>query len=187
MAAARTLLGVPYDPEDVDGYYVGNFNYKRPLATLVGLHGGSKDGIWASKRWPHYAELARTLNEHNIMVASFGTKEEYVEGTVDMTGGSIEDMTRRMLACSVFVANDSGVMNVANGLGIPLIALFGPTNAVTRGPLARTSQSISVDKSCAPCETHETARRERFLVGSCQCIAEIEVAEVLSKVLTALK
>ena len=180
LAAAQALLGVPYDADDVDAYYLGDFTYKRPSATLVGVHGGSKGGIWASKRWPHYAELGRELIKRDIAVASFGTAEEYVEGTIDMTGGSIEEMATRMLACSAFLANDSGVMNVANALGIPLLALFGPTNAATRGPLGPTSRSIAIEKPCAPCETHATERRARFLDGSCRCIADIEMAEVLT-------
>ena len=40
-----------------------------------------------------------------------------------------------MLDCSHFVSNDSGLMNIANALGIPTLALFAPTNDKTRLPL----------------------------------------------------
>lgn len=179
LAAAEAMLGVPYDEDDVRGYYLGDFTWTKPEKMLVGFHGGSKGGIWASKRWPHYAELARKLKRDGIDVASFGTKDEYVEGTIDMTGGTIEEMARKMLACSHFVANDSGVMNIANALGIPLVALFGPTNVATRGPLGLNSKSIAVEKDCAPCECHPVMRKLSFENGSCRCIAAITASDVL--------
>ena len=179
LAAAAEILDISYEADDVGKYFLGDLHYRRPDAQLVGLHGGSKDGIWASKRWPGYVQLAAELSRRGVPVASFGTKNEYVEGTIDMTGGTIEEMARSMLTCSAFVANDSGVMNVANALGIPLLALFAPTNVATRGPLAKDSHSIAVEKSCAPCETHPEERKASFLKGNCRCIDEIEIKDVM--------
>jgi ADP-heptose:LPS heptosyltransferase len=184
LAAAQALLGVPYDPEDVRGYYIGDFAHQPPEDVLIGMHAGSKGGIWGSKRWPHYPELARRLVRDGYRVASFGIAEEYVEGTIDMTGGSIEDMTARLLACSHFVANDSGVMNIANALGIPVIALFAPTNPVTRGPVTATGSSISIERVCSPCEVRD---RSRFLSGGCACIDAIDVDTVYRSVLAMLR
>lgn len=175
LEAARRLLGVDYAAEDASDPYVGNFRYRWPAGNLVGFHGGSKHGIWVSKRWPYHRELASVLKEKGYRVASFGTPEEYVEGTEDMTGGTIEEMAERMLACSYFVSNDSGVMNIANALGIPLLAIFGPTNARTRGPLRATSQSLSLLKDCAPCEYKNSAY---FLSGQCRCLRELSLERV---------
>ncbi|MGF9759461.1 glycosyltransferase family 9 protein [Microvirga sp. 0TCS3.31] len=179
LAAAWALLDVPYDPEDVQGYFLGEMRYTPPAEPLVGFHGGSKGGVWATKRWPHYEKLAQELQARGLRVASFGTPEEYVPGTINMTGGSIQEMARSMLACSYFIANDSGVMNVANALGIPLTAIFAPTNALTRGPLGKTSTSVAVEKDCSPCEMHVTERQISFLAGYCKCIGEITVEAVL--------
>lgn len=185
LAAAEALLGVPYDADDVRGYFVGDIRYTRPAEPLVGFHAGSKGGIWASKRWPRYSELARQLAARGVKVASFGTSDEYVEGTIDMTGGTIEEMTRKMLACSHFVANDSGVMNIANALGIPLTALFAPTNVRTRGPLMPTSRSIAVQRDCAPCELDTRKQHSVFVNGGCQCISMVESSIVLNSVIGA--
>jgi ADP-heptose:LPS heptosyltransferase len=181
LAAAESLLGVPYDDDDVRGYYFGDFRYVPPQKFLVGLHGGSKGGIWSTKRWPHFAELAEYLKRRGVDVASFGTHDEYVPGTLDMTGGSIQEMATRMLRCSHFVSNDSGVMNTANALGIPLVALFGPTNAETRGPLSAASVALAVHKDCAPCEMHPVYRGEMFVSGECRCIGEISVDDVVAR------
>jgi glycosyltransferase involved in cell wall biosynthesis len=187
LAAAEALLGVPYDPEDIQGYYIADLDYRPPAQALVGMHAGSKGGIWGSKRWPHYAELARRLQRDGFTVASFGIAEEYVEGTIDMTGGSIEEMATSLLACSHFVANDSGVMNIANALGIPVRALFAPTNPVTRGPVTSTGSSIFISRECAPCEVKTPYRTTRFLSGECNCIDAIDVETVYESVLEMLR
>jgi glycosyltransferase involved in cell wall biosynthesis len=175
LASAKALLGLDYEAEDVRRGFVGALRYRRPSSRLVGLHAGSKQGIWASKRWPHYAELARALAAEGFKVASFGTPDEYVEGTRDMTGGSILQMAERMLDCRAFVANDSGVMNVANTLGIPLVALFAPTAPATRAPLGMGSVTLAVSSPCAPCELRDPAT---FLAGACRCIAQVGVPQV---------
>ncbi|WP_162233568.1 glycosyltransferase [Sphingomonas sp. Leaf34] len=183
LAAADALLGVPYDIDDVRAPYCGDLRWTVPKDRLVGFHAGSKDGVWATKRWPWFAELARQLTSRGIPVASFGTPDEAIPGTIDMTGGNIEQMATRMLNCSQFVANDSGVMNIANSLNIPLIALFGPTNARTRGPLGEASAALVIDKPCAPCELHTSLRTERFLAGQCRCMSEMSVETVLHALL----
>ncbi len=175
LEAAKQLLGVDYAPEDAARSYVGEYDYRWPAGNLVGVHGGSKPGKWMSKRWPGYPELAAWLVAKGYRVASFGTPDEYVEGTEDMTGGTVRQMTEWMLDCSYFVSNDSGVMNIANSLGIPLLAVFGPTNVATRGPLRSTSRSVCLMKSCAPCECVDP---KRFVESACGCIAEIPVDHV---------
>jgi ADP-heptose:LPS heptosyltransferase len=119
-----------------------------------------------------------------LRVASFGSADEYVPGTLDLTGGSVEEMAARMMDCGAFVSNDSGVMNIANALRIPLVAIFGPTEARTRGPLGQTSFSVTLRKSCAPCEL--AGRNGPFFKGSCRCIADIPTGVVEQAVLDVM-
>lgn len=176
LDAARELLGIDYDPEDIQTHYVGDLDYLWQDGPVVGLHGGSKSGYWSAKRWPGFPELAARLTERGFRVISFGTPEEWVEGTEDMTGGTIEEMARAMRICSWFVSNDSGVMNLANALGIPVLSLFAPTEVATRAPLADRNTVVSVSRDCAPCEVKN---RHAFKSGECNCIARIKVDEVL--------
>jgi ADP-heptose:LPS heptosyltransferase len=184
LDAARDLLKIPYREEDALGYFCGDLEYRRPSDTLVGVHAGSKTGRWLVKRWPHFAELAERLVKRGIRVASFGTAEEYVEGTENRTGGSIEAMCESMLDCSHFVSNDSGLMNIANALGIPMLALFAPTNVDARLPLRPTTSAIVLDKDCVPCELVDP---ETFQRGQCRCMMEIGVAVVEEKLLEMMR
>ncbi len=183
LEAARRLLAIPYDDDDALGYFCGDLTWRAPAETLIGFHAGSKTGAWTIKRWPHFAELAHRLRARGLRVASFGTSDEYVEGTENRTGASIAAMCESMLDCSHFVTNDSGVMNIANALGIPTLALFAPTNAATRLPLRATSAAIVLEKDCAPCEIKDI---EGFTRGQCRCMAEIGVDLVEAKLLEGM-
>ena len=121
--------------------------------------------------------MAALLQKRGYEVRSFGVQSEYVAGTENCTGGTIEEMVDQMAACSYFISNDSGLMNIANGLGIPLLALFGPTDVETRGPRSLCSAVLRVSKSCVPCEIHDP---KTFKAGLCKCIDDIKVDEVLT-------
>jgi ADP-heptose:LPS heptosyltransferase len=184
LEAVKQLLGFAYDEADARNYFCGDLVYRKPAETLVGFHAGSKTGSWLAKRWPYFPDLARRLRRSGIRVASFGTADEYVEGTENRTGASIEAMCESMLDCTQFVSNDSGVMNIANALGIPLLALFAPTNAKTRLPLGPASTAIVLDKDCAPCELKDP---EGFSRGQCRCMADISVDEVEARLIDMMR
>ncbi len=161
LDAAKDLLKIPYRDDDLTGYFCGDLEYQQQLSeTLRRLHAGSKTGRWLVKRWPHFAELAARLTGRGIRVASFGTADvEYVEGTENRTGATIESMCESMLECSHFVANDSGVMNIANALGIPTLALFAPTNVEARLPLRPSTRAGSCSTKTASPASFSTPRR----------------------------
>jgi ADP-heptose:LPS heptosyltransferase len=92
-------------------------------------------------------------------------------------------MCTSMLDCTHFVSNDSGLMNIANALGIPTLALFAPTNAKTRLPLAPSSTAIVLEKDCAPCELKDP---EGFSRGQCRCMDDIDVEVVEERLFTLM-
>jgi ADP-heptose:LPS heptosyltransferase len=49
------------------------------------------------------------------------------------------------------VSNDSGPMHIAAALGIPVFAVFGPTDPKRTGPYGKGHSIIKADVSCAPC------------------------------------
>jgi ADP-heptose:LPS heptosyltransferase len=180
LEAAKHLLGIEWENADAEEYFAGDLAYRRPAKRLVGFHAGSKGGRWLSKRWPHFSELASRLAARGVRVASFGTADEYVEGTGNRTGGTVEQMCRSMLDCTHFVSNDSGPMHIANALGIPALALFAPTDVLTHLPLRRSTVALSLAKRCSPCEVKG---HKYFASGLCRCVGEISVSEVEEKLI----
>lgn len=169
--------------EDFDpAYFVGekkrtpvglDNNYK----PIVGLHAGSKDGHWATKRWTGYENLVSLL-EPEFEFRSFGLESEKVQNTKDMTGGSLEEMCDSVAACDYFIGNDSGVTHLAYAMGIPTVFVFGPTAIPSRGPSPYfgTSRTVTPRTDCYPCEIK---RPEIFLSGDCKCIIQVNEAEVV--------
>ncbi len=184
LEAAKQLLGVEWDEADIAGYFAGGFSYRRPAEILAGFHAGSKGGRWLSKRWPHFPELASRLMSLGIRVASFGTADEYVAGTENRTGGTLAEMCRAMLDCTHFISNDSGPMHIANALGVPVLALFAPTDVLTHLPLRPTTVALSLAKRCSPCEVKD---HKYFASGRCRCVAEISASEVEQKLITMIQ
>ena len=183
LEAAKALFGIPYEDQDAARYFVGDVEASPQREPLIGLHAGSKSGRWLSKRWPYFIELSARLSARGTRVASFGTADEYVEGSENRTGGTIEEMCRSMRDCSLFVSNDSGPMHIANAMGIPVLSLFAPTDALTHLPLGAGTLALVLDKDCSPCEVKD---HSYFASGQCRCIGEISVEAVEQQVLSLL-
>ena len=103
------------------------------------------------KRWPleHYRGLLELLHGRapGARVALFGgpgdraLHRSLLEGSsacaVDLTGGGVLESAALVRRCRLFVTHDSGPMHIAAAMGVPVIAIFGPTNPerlAPRGP-----------------------------------------------------
>jgi heptosyltransferase-2 len=130
---------------------------------LVALAPGS---VWATKRWPYYADLARQLAPSARFVV-VGAKDDAALAAeisssaagrvIDATGrlsllGSAELISR----CAVLVTNDSAPQHLASAMGTPTITVFGPTVPdFGFGPLApRSATAGVVGLECRPCDKH---------------------------------
>ncbi|MFC1890388.1 lipopolysaccharide heptosyltransferase II, partial [Thermodesulfobacteriota bacterium] len=135
---------------------------------LVGFHPGAAYG--AAKMWPagRYASLARMLAERcGARVLLFGSAgESRITSTItDAAGAAVIDLVgrtslREALAlirrCSLFVSNDSGLMHAAAALGIPVVAVFGPTNPSSTAPFTPLARVVRVPP--------DSRRQERLVV-----------------------
>ncbi len=185
LAFLEAALGIDRTPADRLGYFFGTLQdvvVRRATASRrprIALHAGSKGGIWAAKRWPGFRQLAGELLGMGAEVVSVGVASEYVEGALDRTDLSIARMAEELSTCDALVTNDSGVMNIANALGLPIVAIFGPTNPVTRGPLKSPVRILTPPTDCAPCEA-DPRYKARFDEGACRCISLIGTPEVVA-------
>lgn len=117
----------------------------------IGLICGSENT--PAKRWPvaHWRALIAALpDEHFVLLgtandlpiteaiaAGFGSRVENLAGKTDLPA-----FTAWLRNCRLLVTNDTGGMHLANVLGVPLIALFGPTNPVRTGPVFAATAHI---------------------------------------------
>src|SRR5258708_6518090 len=80
--------------------------------------------------------------------------------------------------CAAFVSNDSGGMHIAAALGVPLTAMFGPTDERVTAA-AGDADVITRDVFCRPCMLRECPIDHR-------CMKRIEVDAVLQSITSHL-
>lgn len=126
---------------------------------------GAGAAYGTAKCWPanRYADLARTLvSGHGARVLLFGAASEASvaaeveqgagEGVINLIGRSaIGDLPALLSRCSLFVGNDSGGMHVAAAVGLPVVAVFGPTDPDGTRPLTSQLSIVQRKVACSPC------------------------------------
>jgi heptosyltransferase-2 len=77
---------------------------------------------------------------------------------------------------ATFIGNDSGLMHLAEAVGVPVIALFGPTvEAFGYYPSLGASRVVERDISCRPCSRNGSRRCPK---GTQECLTAIPVEPV---------
>lgn len=120
-----------------------------------------------AKKWPerHYAEIAKRHIHEGGQVWLFGSQNDQqacdeIVSLVDQSAGTVQNLAGRtslqeavalMSQAHKAVANDSGLMHVAAGLGVPIVALFGSTSPDYTPPLSAKSMVIKAEIDCSPC------------------------------------
>jgi heptosyltransferase-1 len=117
---------------------------------------------WGAKCWPaeSYGTVAGALAKRGVAVAiNHGPREEGLAKSVKQASGnmahtvgcSVSQLIALMRRASLFVGGDTGPMHLAAALGVPVVALFGPTRPDRNGPFATPAtvlrNPISIDNS----------------------------------------
>ena len=140
------------------------------------LHPGA-GAAW--KRWPadRFAELATHLcGVHLIEGPADGNAVAEVLEHIDLPvlrPSSLEDLAQHLRTACLFIGNDSGVTHLAAALGVPTIALFGPTDPVQWAPLGRA-------RVLRRCAAHAGRQGQIRVCDDPTCLAALPVADVLA-------
>ncbi|MBE36997.1 MAG: hypothetical protein CMI16_15820 [Opitutaceae bacterium] len=125
----------------------------------IGLIAGSENN--PEKRWPvgHWCELINQLpKEARIILFGTDTDRTITDEISARVDRPVENLAGRtklpeycelLTNCSLLITNDTGGMHLANALGTPLIALFGPTNPIRTGPVFSGFTRILQPLDCA--------------------------------------
>ncbi|MCZ6753619.1 MAG: glycosyltransferase family 9 protein, partial [Acidobacteria bacterium] len=158
--------------------------WKSKGGLLVGISPGASFGT--AKRWPaeRFAELARRLNEQwGAISIFFGSPEErpLVESILPKAGKaalslagktSLTEFIRLVQGCDLYVTNDTGTMHVVAALGVPTLAIFGPTDEQGTRPLGPRVELLVGTAECHPCKLRHCPIDHR-------CMTSISVEDVL--------
>ena len=126
---------------------------------------GAGASYGSAKCWPpdRFAELANRLQaKAQADVILFGTPAEASVASAiaagmnhpptDLTGKtSIHDLPALLSQCHLFIGNDSGAMHVAAAVGLPVVAVFGPTDPFGTAPVTPRCTVVQEKPYCSPC------------------------------------
>jgi heptosyltransferase-2 len=147
-------------------------------ATLVGFAPGAAYGH--AKRWPPgrvtevIARLAREGRATCVLVGAAGDRPAGREieqalppgiQAINLIGRTDLRVFAGVLArCRAFVSNDSGAMHLAAALGVPVTAIFGPTDERATAP-AGDHDVLLHQVFCRPCMLRECPIDHRCMKG----------------------
>lgn len=131
---------------------------------ILGINAGASFG--SAKRWypERFADVAQRLaTSWGARVVLFGGPDEQEIVAVierEMAGNCLnlagKTTVRQLMAlikrCNFFVTNDSGPMHIAAAFGVPLVAIFGPTDHRGTAPCSDKAVIVRQMIECAPCK-----------------------------------
>jgi heptosyltransferase-1 len=100
---------------------------------------------WGAKQWPpeRFGQVAKALAVHNVktLVNSAAGEEALAHAVIKASGGhafelrcTIGQMIALTRHARIFIGGDTGPLHVAAALGVPVVALYGPTDPTRTGP-----------------------------------------------------
>lgn len=157
-----------------------------PADLMIGLNPGSTYG--GAKRWlpERFAETAdQLMREVDAGAAGGGSParvvivgargEEALGRTIAgrmkakpivLSGQtSIRELMAVIKRCGLFITNDTGPMHIAGAFGVPVVAVFGPTDSRTTSPFGQAHTIVRHPVECAPCLLRECPIDHRCMTG----------------------
>jgi heptosyltransferase-2 len=145
---------------------------------IVGFAPGAAYGH--AKRWPPrrvadvIERLARERHATCVLVGAAGDRDAGREiesalpaGTraINLIGRTdLRQFIGVLARCAAFVSNDSGAMHVAAALGVPVTAIFGPTDERVTSPLGQHDVLVH-PVFCRPCMLRDCPIDHRCMKG----------------------
>jgi hypothetical protein len=147
-------------------YDFNKIDYSIPISThkkkCVGI--AATSGNNPEKRWQGWPELILKIIDDGFDINLFGLDISENQRIKDIAQNhqnihiintpTLLDAAHEISSCAYFVANDTGLMHLADALHIPVIALFGMTNVLKNHPWNESNRVVCLNLACAPCYTH---------------------------------
>lgn len=183
------VLSIPEERLSETRGMLALFKSKKIIALFPG-------GSIVQKRWDRNAfrELGLRLRRDGYDLVIVGGKEDFLDGELIAGKGngilnlcgrlSLLDTASILHAAELLITGDSGIMHIANGLGIKVVALFGPGNVQKWSPVNNNTVVVSKNLLCSPCSRFGFTPpcKNRFA-----CMKLITVEEVYAKTVELLK
>jgi len=123
---------------------------------VVGIHPGARSPV---RRWgdANFAEVAQNLlRDTDTTVLWFSEPgadtAPFLHSRCHVVSVEFKEFLAILARCQLLICNDSGPMHLANLLGVPVVAVFGPQNPSWFGPRGPQDRVvIHPEMWCRPC------------------------------------
>jgi len=146
-------------------------------APIVAINPGATYG--SAKRWypDRFAAVADALSEEwGAAVVVVGSPAEApLAGEIEVTARrgvanlagktTVRELMAVLSLSSFLVTNDSGPMHIGAALGVPLVAIFGPTDWRRTSPWTSLAKVVRVEIDCSPCRLRVCDRGHECMLG----------------------
>ena len=143
---------------------------------------------WETKLWDNgrFAALAdRLIEQHDVTVVfTGGLPDKEIVGDIvnrmhcralDLTGRTtLKALAAVYEQAALLVSTDTGPMHLGAAVGVPVVALFGPTAPWRTGPFGPGHRVVRANPGCAPCFKRRCPTRD--------CMAGITVDRVMAEI-----
>jgi heptosyltransferase-2 len=144
---------------------------------ILGINPGATYG--SAKRWypERFAAVADALSEEWAakvvlmgsvpeMPLSAGVEAAMRHAPVNLAGRTtVRELMALLSHCCFLVTNDSGPMHIGAALGVPIAAVFGPTDWRATSPWTARAKVVRAEEGCAPCRRRECDRGHECMLG----------------------
>jgi heptosyltransferase-2 len=169
----------------------------RPHAIRIAVGAGASYG--SAKCWPpdRFAQaLNQLLANSDADVILFGTPGEIQVSSaiaaalrcppINLTGKTfIAELPSLLSQCHLFLGNDSGAMHVAAAVGLPVVAIFGPTDPEGTAPVTPRATIVQQKPYCSPCFLRRCPTDHRCMTSVTPPMVESALLARLSEVTSA--
>jgi heptosyltransferase-1 len=139
---------------------------------------------WGAKQWPaeRYGQVAKQLAADGMnCLINFGPREETLTKIVQQESGgtaqpvncSITELIALTRRASLFIGGDTGPMHLAAAMGVPVLAIFGPTDPARNGPFATRNTVLRNSGSTTSYSHHGNADKGLLQISAQEVLAAV--------------
>ncbi|MEW6041441.1 MAG: lipopolysaccharide heptosyltransferase II, partial [Elusimicrobiota bacterium] len=162
---------------------------KKFVAVLTG--GGWKSRRWYPERFSRVCDMIITKCYSEVLFIggqpSGSPEAGIIENIISMMKGKAHNLSGKLnlkqlvsflRKCSLYFGNETGPMHIACALGVPVVAIIGPTNPKRTGPFGKNYKVIKKEVECSPCKERNCKK-----MLCMDTVSEEEVFEQVRKIL----
>jgi len=111
--------------------------------------------VWFPKSYSRYEKLAKQLKKMGFTVGSIGSKDEYINGTINLTESKLRHSIGMIRSCKLLISNDTSTYHLANAVGTKNIVIFTFTDPIKNFDKDFHKYTTIIrreDLNCSPCQ-----------------------------------